>query len=124
MSQDFKFNFEKNNEDTTSKDVGSAVAYSTSGNIRNICFVLIDGTKLFLSYSYLVSGEHSPAESTITLNFTSISIILKGIHLEPLFFDIMLQMPKMIVAVDERYNATISHDLPIVNDIEKLEADN
>jgi len=77
--------------------------YSTTGQVRNLCFVLADGKRLFLNYAYLVSGEYSPEANTIKLVYTTHEITLKGRNLEGLFESLMAHVPRQIMAVEKRY---------------------
>jgi hypothetical protein len=120
MSQNFKWKFDELEEnDNSPKDV--VKHYEAESFARSVCFVMLDGSMLFLYYTYLVSGDFMPEENKITLAFTSHSVTLAGVKLESLFFDLMRHMPKNIICVDARYNQ-VEGDKAIVNviDIEKL----
>jgi hypothetical protein len=124
MSQSFKFRYEEMRENNPgesnsngSQDSESEMLYPSGGNVRNVCFVLLDGSRVFLNYAYLVSGEYNPEENTITLAFTTHSVTLKGIRLETLFEQFMHQLNKVVACVDERYNSIQGETLPVVNHI-------
>jgi hypothetical protein len=91
--------------------------YPEESHTRNVCFVWLDGKRIFMNYSYLVSGEYSPETNTITLSFTTHAFILKGVNLESLFYDIMHQLSKQITCVDARYNLIGEGEKPVVNEI-------
>lgn len=91
--------------------------YSTTGHVRNLCFVQTDGKRLFLNYAYLVSGEYSPEANTIKLVYTTHEITLKGRNLECLFESLMSHVPRQIVAVDKRYEGTKEESEIVVNAI-------
>lgn len=120
MSYDSELNFRKMQEnDPTSKEnsVESISNYAASGNVRNITFIWQNGKKQSLNYSYLVSCEYIPDDNTITMLFTTHSVILKGIKLSGLFDALVAQLPEAITCVDVRYNATIGGEMSIVNEI-------
>lgn len=97
--------------------------YPSNSNVRNVNFVLLDGNMIFLNYAYLVSGRYLVADNKIVLAFTYDKITLLGVFLRPLYFDLMLHIPRQIVAQDARYNATAEKDTSIVNDITIKEND-
>lgn len=102
MSHEFKFKFDEMRNNNPGKQQQT---YAGESHVRNVCFVQSDGKMLFLNYSYLVSGEYVANESTITLHFTSHTITLKGIKLEPLYLEFFSHIPRHITATDERYNS-------------------
>ena len=113
MSHEFRLKYNQLKEnDPTQKD--REENYPTGSSVRNVCFVQADGSKIFLNYGYLVSGEFSPFDTKITLCFTSHIVTLEGIQLENLFNDLMNHIPQYIVCQDERYNA-IENNKPLVN---------
>lgn len=124
MSQDFKFKFDKMREnnpansesDDEDKNI-SGEKYETSGNTRNLGFVWLDGKRMFLSYSYLISCEYQPVESLLVLTFTTHIFSLKGTLLENLYDELLLQIPKTIYCVDPRYNSVLEKDQFAVNAI-------
>lgn len=119
MSQDSRFKFDRmlDNDPTQPEAVQTGENYAAIGHARNICFVLADGRKLFLNYSYLVSGEYTPAEGKIVLTFTSHAVSLRGILLETLFDAVMSHIPRIIAWKDARYNAVAEKGQAVVNDI-------
>lgn len=112
MSQEFKFKYDEmrgNDPGSNTSDnltEGKEYFYEAESNTRNLCFVLEDGCRIFINYSYLISGEYSPSENTITLTFTTHTFTLKGTNLQPLFYHLMHHSPKQIMCHDARYNAT------------------
>lgn len=120
MSLNFKLRLDELDEnDPTRKPspIPQDEAYLTHSHVRNVNFVLLNGNMVFLNYGYLVSGRYLVGENRIVLTFTSDKVTLTGIRLKPLYHDLMLHLPRQIVAVDARYNATAPKDTPIVNDI-------
>lgn len=120
MNLNFKLRLDELNEnDPTEKQspIPQDEAYATHSNVRNVNFVLLNGNMFFLNYGYLVSGRYLIQENRIVLAFTSDKVTLTGIYLKPLYYDLMLHLPRQIVAQDARYNATAAKDTPIVNDI-------
>lgn len=93
-------------------------SYPEESHARSLCFVWPDGKRMFLNYSYLVSGEYLPEDSSIVLTFTTHSFTLKGVNLESLFYDIINQQAKQITCTDARYNLIGEGEKAIVNDIQ------
>lgn len=91
--------------------------YPTYGNVRNICFVWPDGKKMFLNYAYLITGEYAADDNRIMLVFSSHTVGITGINLQPVFYKIMSQYLRLLQCVDERYNA-IEPGRAVVNSIE------
>ncbi len=124
MSQDFKFKFDRmrENDPTGSTDENGGVQsgtdkYETVGHSRNIGFVLLDGRRVFLNYSYLVSAEYSPVANSITLDFTTHTVVLNGIMLQQLYHELMGHIPRVISCVEARYNNVLERDQYAVNEI-------
>ena len=91
------------NDPSKPDDAQEIENYSTTAQVRNLCFVQTDGKQLFLNYAYLVSGEYSPEANTINLAYTTHEITLKGRNLDGLFESLMSHMLRQIVAVEKRY---------------------
>jgi len=125
MSQSFKLKFDQmRNSNPTKPGAETSGAekvydefYPDSGNSRNLCFVWADGRRTFINYSYLISAELIPEENCIVLVFTSQTLVLKGVNLEPLFYELMHQSIKQITCTDERYNVVNEDGRFAVNDI-------
>lgn len=125
MSQSFKLKYDLMQEnDPTNKDAVSEHQskayeefYPEENHVRQICFVWLDGKRIFMNYSYLVSGEYLPEANRITLTFTTHVFILNGVNLETLFYDIMNQLSKQITCIDARYNLIGEDEKPVVNEI-------
>ncbi len=125
MSQGFKLKYDKMRENDpthrpASSEEGAKVYeqfYNEESHVRNICFVWLDGRRKFLNYSYLVSGEYSPDDSSITLAFTTEVFVLKGVNLESLFYEIMNNLAKQITCIDVRYNVIGEDQKFVVNEI-------
>jgi hypothetical protein len=103
--------------DPQGQQEGSTENYPGENHVRNVCFVLQDGRMIFLNYAYLVSGEYVPEENAITLTFTSHTVTLTGVHLEPLFYDLMGHLPRRIACTDARYNEIDDEKRTVVNNI-------
>ena len=97
--------------------------YSTPAQTRNLCFVQVDGKKLFLNYAYLVSGEYLPEDNIIKLVYTTHEITLKGRNLEGLFESLMVHVPRQIVTIDKRYEGTKGELEIVVTEINVLKDD-
>lgn len=94
----------KNNPEKQGGQPNEPVNYPTAGDVRNLCFVQPDGKRQFLNYAYLISGEYDPEASEIKLTYTTHVVALKGYNLEALFESLMVQVPKEIVGIDNRYS--------------------
>lgn len=129
MNSGFKFKYDQIREnDPTKKESAiylnterNAATYYENSNAKNVCFVWPDGKRIFLNYSYLVSGEYQPEENSITLTWTTHVVNLKGYQLEKLFNELMHHLPKEVVCIDTRYIQTIVNGTSIVKDIFVLE---
>jgi hypothetical protein len=123
MSHDFKLNYDQllsgntGKRENSSEQTGKAQEefYPSEGHVRNLCFVLLDGRKLFLNYAYLVSGDYSPEEGSITLSYTTHKVIIKGYNIELLFYDLMHHTRKHIICMDTRYNSIAEKESSVVN---------
>lgn len=112
MSQDFKLKFDQVVENTNvySFDMSSANhselqnSYSSASNMRNICFSLKDGRRIFLNYSYLMACEFISEESKILLSFTSHVVVLKGEQLQQLFEGLFFNTLMNVSEKEERYD--------------------
>lgn len=125
MNQGFKLKYNEMQENNPANNPDGAeqapkaddYKYIAVGHVRNICFVWVDGKRVFLSYAYLISGEYNPEEAAIRLIFTTHSVLLKGNHLESLFYELMAQITRQIVCVDSRYDVLSEDKLPSVHQI-------
>ncbi|MGN8037822.1 hypothetical protein ACTJJ0_22210 [Chitinophaga sp. 22321] len=128
MSQSFRLKFDQMRDgDPTNRETSDPVSgegsdsrdesYSGYSNVRNVCFAWPDGRKLFLNYAYLVSCDYQPEENTLSLTWTTHTVMIKGFSLHNLFDELMQHLPRQIVCTDPRYNATVEKDKSIVNEI-------
>lgn len=114
MSQnhDFKSNFiaTPNIDDTN---------YDYASNVRNVCFVLPNGNRMFFNYAYLVSGalDVQKKENSVAVCFTSHTVVLNGYNLATLFELFITHTPKLIAVTHIRYIATNSTE-PIITNID------
>lgn len=111
------FDFLNDKQDANQDPEPSIEYYKDGGAGRAIGFVLDKRKQLFLSYSYLISGEFDPEAQTIILTFTTHIITLTGIRLEPLYADLMAQTPRLLIMNDARYNDLHNDLAPIINGI-------
>lgn len=102
------------NEPEKSGDKKDIVNYEPAGGTRNVSFVLPDGKRLFLNYSYLISGEYVPEDGEIKLTFTTHLVTIKGNNLDSFYEGLMAQVPKEISVTDKRYIKTKNDTDPIV----------
>jgi hypothetical protein len=117
MISNLRYNQLKEN-DPTQKDLEEN--YPTPGMVRNICFVQLNGNRIFLSYAFIVSVEYIEVEDKIVIVFTSHIISLSGVSLKSLFYDLMNHLPQFVICKDERYNQLGSKENYSVNEIEIL----
>ncbi|MBK8227485.1 MAG: hypothetical protein IPK70_09970 [Flavobacteriales bacterium] len=123
MNQDYKSRYgemQANDPTTPEQDASDKAAvenYPAQSNVRNIIFERSDGRRFFLNYSYLMFCDELEPETCILLIFTSHSVTLKGLRLKGLLDELANHLPKLITATDPRYNATLSNDQPVVNEI-------
>ncbi|HTN46359.1 MAG TPA: hypothetical protein VL098_08440 [Flavipsychrobacter sp.] len=119
MSQDFRNRYGLMREnDPTRQEENESVAterYSTQSHVRNIVFVLRDGPRYFLNYSYLVCTEQQDNE-TLLLHFTTHLVQLTGKRLDVLFLDLADHLPRIIGCTEPRYDL-LTDDLPVVHEI-------
>ncbi len=92
--------------------------YTHYSGIRNVCFTHLNGSRIFLNYNYLVSGEYNPDLSIIVLGFTTHIITLSGSNLEKLYEELMFHSVKNIGTRDQRYNHLTDENATVVNGIE------
>lgn len=117
MSQKFKLRFDQMQENhspvsSNSTENNEHECYPSSGNTRNVCFVLDDGSSIFLNYAYLVSAELENND-TIVLGFTSHKITIRGSKLEELFKLFMEHRPQYLRCSSSRY-AELSNEQEFV----------
>lgn len=91
------------NDETQKPEDGSL--YQTPGHARSLCLVWPNGKRMFLNYSYLMSGELNieGEMNEIILSFSPYTVILKGYGLEGLFTSLMDHYLREIAAADPRY---------------------
>ena len=112
MSLKYKFDKLNENDPERKAEQGNADAsedierYDSASNVRNLIIVDLEGKHFFWNYNGLVNGAFVPEKNSITLEFATHVVKLKGRNLETLFESIIAHMIKRIVCVDERYIAT------------------
>ncbi|MCE7056881.1 hypothetical protein LZF95_19535 [Algoriphagus sp. AGSA1] len=97
----FKTNF-LNPEKSDSKAKDNHFGHST----RNICFQWLDGQRAFYNYAFLVSVKLETSNKNInslSIYFTSDTVVLEGYHLNILFDLFLFHFPKIISQEDHRY---------------------
>lgn len=123
MSQDFRSRYGemRANDPTGPEPDRSGMArtenYPAHSNTRNIIFERPDGRRFFLNYSYLVFSEEIEAGTSIVLVFTTHTVRLNGLRLKGLLDELASHLPKIIAVSNARYNATLSDEAPVVNEI-------
>lgn len=123
MSQEFRLRFDQlrdNHSPSEPEPSAPPVAeesYFGPGYTRYVCFVWLDGRRLFLSYNYLIAGEFVPEQNTIALQFTSHHIMLNGARMEQLYFSLMHQMAKLVIEADPRYETLEDTNKAVVHTI-------
>lgn len=128
MNQTFKLSFDKShigNENNGKVADGTTVLenkqYEQEGYNRNVCFVKEDGSRIFLSYSHLITGVYQPDENSIELTFTSHIVYVKGAKLESLYYQLMSQVVKQLVCTDPRYNLLSDDNIYVINELSWIE---
>ena len=119
MNQDFstRYGMMRDNDPTQQQENDGAVQdrYATQSHARNVVFVLRDGRRLFLNYSYLVCTEQQDNENLL-LHFTTHTIQLSGKRLDALFMDLVNHLPRIIGCTEPRYDL-LADGLPLVHEI-------
>lgn len=83
---------------------GEGENFAKAGTMRNISFVMLDGSREFFSYADLSRCSYNPEQSQIILNFRGFAIVtIKGINLESLYNQFQGQLPRQIICEDKRY---------------------
>ncbi|MFD1258582.1 hypothetical protein ACFQ3S_17380 [Mucilaginibacter terrae] len=102
MSQDFEFDLyddpaskpEKQNDKTN---------FAEPGHVRNLCLKWPDGRCKFYNYAYLISGEFEPVNNSISLVFTTDTVMIEGSNLQGLFDKLQQHLPKSVSCSESRY---------------------
>jgi len=121
MSQGFNLKFDRMRENipanTDGVNQGNPDRYDTPGYTRNVCFVWPDGKRMFFNYAYLLAAEFNPREdmNEIKLEFSGQTVSLKGYGLEGLFMELLDHLPRVVMAVDERYVSKTNHSSFVQN---------
>ncbi len=121
MDQDYKQRFDEYMENDPASPQGKAADaryHSSGGNIRNLAFVLQDGTMQFFNYAYLVTCTWQQEKGVILLEYTTHQVSIFGQGLEPLFFELMVQANKIIRCTESRYAALEEDGGPVIREIQ------
>lgn len=104
MSQHFKSKYDQMREN------GSYTALNPDDQslernelVRNIHFVLEDGSQQFLNYGYLVCGTIDANKKIISLKFTTHEVQIIGFNLNSLFEKISMNRIYIIKISEKRY---------------------
>lgn len=104
MSQQFKSKYEQMRENSQSVDPESQTPDLTdNGPIRNICFVLEDGSMTFLNYGYLISGSLNESKIKLDISYTTHEVEIYGSNLEKLFNKLVFHRVSMVKISNIRY---------------------
>jgi|SRR5690606_20939484 len=105
MNQDFKLKFDeyKDNNPTDKDGEHNLDYYPSSGAVRNLTFAWPNGDKQFFNYSYLITSYYSKNDGTISIEFSTHHVTLKGRGLENLYDDLMSQVCRTIQCSEDRY---------------------
>lgn len=120
MNQDFKLKFDdyKDNNPTGRPDGEDNPDYYPAGsNARHIVFVWSEKKMQSFNYSYLVTQSYDAANNSITMQFTSHTVEIKGVRLDGLFHELVAQIPKYIRITDKRYNSASDTNSQIINEV-------
>lgn len=98
--------------------------YQTSGSIRYLTLIQLDGKRLALSYSLLPVFTFTPDgpdnRNVITMVFPSHTIQLRGYRLEKLWEGLTSETVKTIRCVEERYFQIAGNTESVVVNIEGM----
>lgn len=122
MSQGFNLKFDRMRENIPAntepgkQDNADPDRYDTPGYTRNVCFVWPDGKRMFFNYAYLLAAEFNPSEdmNEIKLEFSGQTVTLKGYGLEGLFVEFLDHVPRIVMAVNERYLSKVDFGAIVV----------
>ena len=118
MSLTFKFDKLVFNVPANESKQNDIEVHSQPGNTpRYLRLVNIDGSWTTLYYIDLRGMKFSPEENSITLQYTSEAVILKGRNLEKIVDDLESHRVKIIQCTDKRYEAARNEDECIVFEI-------
>lgn len=129
MSQDYKSTIDEyrdNNPGGFQQDDGNPNYYPSYGGIRKFAFVWPDGKSEVFNYVSVTRQTFDPSSKDLTLELHTFKIVISGIKLDLLQFDMMAQLPKFILISDKRYNAVQDDDKDkyIVNEVNISEKQN
>ena len=119
MIQDFRsrFGMMRDNDPTgQQQDDTVKERYPAQSHARNLVFVLQDGRRVFLNYSYLVCTEELPDTGSLLLHFTTHTVTLAGKGLDALFIDLVGHIPRIIACTEPRYDL-LAEGQPVVHEI-------
>lgn len=92
--------------------------FALKGNVRNLCFVMPDGSRHFLNYAYLLGGQYFSMDDSIILRFSFCEVKIKGYNLETLLLQLLEQLPQIILVKDARYVQFSGNQKPEVTSFE------
>jgi hypothetical protein len=92
--------------------------YSSTEKNFSLCFIETSGRKTSLNYSYLLSIEFDPEPQKIILEFSSVTVTVKGNNLEELFVNLERHSVRSITSIEKRYITTINPKEVAVTEIE------
>jgi len=121
MNQSFRLKSEeirRNNITSDSNQEASYKKYQSAGHVRNISLVLLDGTRVFLNYAYLLSCMCDPSYEYLELIFTSHKVVIKGLRLKQLYYDLLTHSPLELECSNSRYNSVSEGNEAVINDIQ------
>lgn len=110
-------------EETVSNDahVSNSSSYAVSAHARNLLLIMANGDEKFFNYSYLIAADYLKSEGCIKLEFTTHSVMLKGLQLGSLFDGLFEHRVRVIVCRDVRYNSLDEGEGFVVNGLEVVE---
>ncbi len=126
MSLNFKTDLKKMRENDPAgeerldKGYRASENYDTPSHVRNLCFVWPDGRMKFMNYAYLISGEFLPNDNTIFLISTMEKILIKGVNLQNLFYELIVNFPKKLFCLHRRYENVCDSSFYIIEEIQFL----
>jgi hypothetical protein len=122
MSQNFRLKSDElrqNNPtiDVRQDDEAFYRTYESSGYIRNVALTMPNGKSFTIPYVLISKIEYDPMAGAVTIINGGEKIVLNGVRLKALYYDLFFQLPLEIFITEERYNPINNEAKFIVNEI-------
>lgn len=108
----------KDSDPTTPKAIQANSFHDDTVITKKLCIVWDTGRRMFFHYIHFMTCDFDPNPdlNSLTLEFMTRYIILKGFHLEGLYGQFMQDEPHIISVVSERYAGLRAPGQPFVID--------